>query len=337
MGALSLQHISKSFAPSQPVLRDISLDVGSGEFFFILGPSGCGKSTALRIIAGLEKPDTGSITLDGRPLDTVPPNQRGIGMVFQNYALWPHMTVRQNISFGLEIQGLSADEKDERIREVLTLVRLTALAERYPHQISGGQQQRVALARALAIRPLMLLLDEPLSNLDARLRDEIRHELAELHSRLKITTIYVTHDQEDALTLASRIAIFNAGRIEQIGTPREVYEQPASRFVAGFMGDANLLPPSSLRDLKILEKKLLCIRPEVIDLVSANHSAAYASGAITDIVYRGSMTEIVIKLDDGTPLMVHRLGRTGSGQIALGDTVGVTWDQEATTVIDAEY
>jgi ABC-type Fe3+/spermidine/putrescine transport system ATPase subunit len=334
MVALSLKHISKSFSSSQPVLRDISLEVEDGELFFILGPSGCGKSTALRIIAGLERADTGSVIVDGRSLDAVPPNERGIGMVFQNYALWPHMTVRQNVSFGLEVQGLTANERDERIDEVLSLVRLTGLEERYPHQISGGQQQRVALARALAIRPLMLLLDEPLSNLDARLRDEIRHELAELHSRLKITTIYVTHDQEDALTLASRIAIFNAGRIEQIGTPREVYERPSSRFVAGFMGDANILSPTSLTGLNLSDKQLLCVRPEVIALVSSDDPTSYASGKITDIVYRGAMTEILVKLADGTALMIHQLGRTGSDQIAHGDTVGITWSKDATMTID---
>lgn len=246
MSSLSLRGIEKSFG-NTPVVRDLSLEVSRGELFFILGPSGCGKSTLLRIVAGLEKPERGSVYLDDRCIDHVPPQQRGIGMVFQNYALWPHLTVWQNISFGLEVRKLPRGEVAQRVQSALELVRLSPFAHRYPHEISGGQQQRVALARALAIEPHIILLDEPLSNLDARLREEIRGELAALHARLGITMVYVTHDQDDALILADRVALLNQGSIEQIGTPRAVYESPRTIFAAQFFGAANLIPCRFLR------------------------------------------------------------------------------------------
>lgn len=246
VSSLSLRGIEKSFGAT-PVVRDLSLEVARGELFFILGPSGCGKSTLLRIVAGLEKPERGSVYLDDRCIDHVPPQQRGIGMVFQNYALWPHLTVWQNISFGLEVRKLPRGEVAQRVQSALELVRLSSFAQRYPHEISGGQQQRVALARALAIEPHIILLDEPLSNLDARLREEIRSELAALHARLGITMVYVTHDQDDALILADRVALLNQGSIEQIGTPRALYESPRTIFAAQFFGAANLIPCRFLR------------------------------------------------------------------------------------------
>ena len=240
MAALEIQKLSKSFGATK-VLSEISLTIESGDLFFILGASGCGKSTLLRIIAGLETPDTGSVLSEDRELTKVPAHQRGIGMVFQQYALWPHMTVAQNVAFGLEVQGLPSAERSRRVREALDLVRMGDFGARYPHEISGGQQQRVALARALAVRPKIILLDEPLSNLDARLRDEIRHELKALHRALNITMVYVTHDQEDALSLATKIALLRAGTVEQVGTPEQLYEAPQSRYVAEFLGSANLI------------------------------------------------------------------------------------------------
>ena len=227
MAALTISKVSKSFGP-QSVLSEISLEISSGEFFFILGPSGCGKSTLLRIIAGLERADGGTIAIDGAVVNSVPPQKRGIGMVFQHYALWPHMTVAQNVRFGLEVQRLSQDEQRLRMNDALEAVRMLGFEHRYPHELSGGQQQRVALARALALQPRVILMDEPLSNLDARLRDEIRAELLALHRELKLTIIYVTHDQEDALALATRMAILNAGQLVQLGTPQELYRHPSS-------------------------------------------------------------------------------------------------------------
>lgn len=243
MTSLSLSSIVKSFG-STPVIAGVSLEVHSGEFFSLLGPSGCGKSTLLRIIAGLESADAGSVSIGGSPVDRVPPQSRGIGMVFQQYALWPHMTIGQNVRFGLETQALTNKERDARMVKALERVQMAEYRDRFPHQISGGQQQRVALARALAMQPTIILLDEPLSNLDARLRAEIRHELAELHRNLGTTMVYVTHDQEDALSLSSRLAIMNRGTIEQVATPQEVYRDPATPFCARFIGDANLLPCS---------------------------------------------------------------------------------------------
>jgi ABC-type Fe3+/spermidine/putrescine transport system ATPase subunit len=241
MSALSLTGIDKVFG-SNRVLSGVSLDIQSGEFFSLLGPSGCGKSTLLRIISGLESANSGSVTIGGKAVDHIPPQGRGIGMVFQQYALWPHMTIAQNVRFGLESRPISNKERDSKMISALERVQMLPFKDRFPHQISGGQQQRVALARALAMEPTIILLDEPLSNLDARLRAEIRQELADLHSKLGATMIYVTHDQEDALSLSSRIAIMNMGQIEQVGSPLEIYTSPNSPFCARFIGDANLLP-----------------------------------------------------------------------------------------------
>ncbi len=223
-------------------LKDISLSVEPGEFFFLLGPSGCGKTTLLRILAGFEQPDSGTILFDDEDTAGKPPEKRNAGMVFQNYALWPHLTVRQNVAFGLEVRKVSAAEREERVRKAVSMVHLEGYEDRKPTQLSGGQQQRVALARALVIEPELVLLDEPLSNLDARLRLEMRAEIREIIKRLGHTAVYVTHDQKEALAMADRCAILREGQIEQVGTPRELYENPGSRFVAEFLGEANLLP-----------------------------------------------------------------------------------------------
>jgi ABC-type Fe3+/spermidine/putrescine transport system ATPase subunit len=323
MAALSLSGISKSFG-NTPVLRDITLSIDEGDLFFILGASGCGKSTLLRIIAGLETPDSGSLVADGRDLVSVPAHQRGIGMVFQQYALWPHMTVMQNVSFGLEVQRVPTAERETRVREALELVRMDSFAARYPHEISGGQQQRVALARALAVRPGIILLDEPLSNLDARLREEIRHELKELHRSLNVTMIYVTHDQEDALSLASSIALLRSGNVEQVGTPEDLYEVPRSPFVAQFLGSTNLLRCSVRRQNpdgnsevtlasggteSFLARSgshngdaacLLCVRPEAIT-VGAPGEAKEPSveGTVRFVEYKGAHLDIECELDSG--------------------------------------
>lgn len=240
MVSVRLQNLSRSFGQVKAV-DSVSLEVQKGELFFLLGPSGCGKTTVLRMIAGFYSPDSGDISFDGRTVNEVPPHRRNTGMVFQNYALWPHMTVEKNVGYGLDIRRVPSAEKAGKIRKVLETVRMLEYAQRKPAQLSGGQQQRVALARALVIEPDLLLLDEPLSNLDAKLRLEMRGEIKRIHGETGITSIYVTHDQKEALSMADRIAVMNAGKIEQVGSPRELYENPADRFVAGFIGETNFI------------------------------------------------------------------------------------------------
>jgi spermidine/putrescine ABC transporter ATP-binding subunit len=237
---ISIRSATKRFGALEAV-RQVSLDIADGELFTLLGPSGCGKTTLLRLIAGFYRPDEGSIAFDGRVMNLVPPYQRHIGMVFQNYALWPHMTVWQNVAYGLKVKQLPRAEIAARVAGALGKVNLEGLEERYPGQLSGGQQQRVALARALVLNPDTLLLDEPLSNLDAKIRVQVRAEIRKLQKELGITTVYVTHDQEEALTLSDRIAVIDRGVVLQVGPPRELYERPRSRFVADFIGTNNLL------------------------------------------------------------------------------------------------
>lgn len=348
MSSLSIHSVRKSFGATR-VISNVSLEIASGEFFFLLGPSGCGKSTLLRIIAGLERADSGEVLIDGVRVDDVPPQRRGIGMVFQNYALWPHMTVAQNISFGLENLPLSRQDRVARLSEALETVQMGGFADRYPHQISGGQQQRVALARALALKPKIILLDEPLSNLDAKLRVEIRDELASLHRTLRATMIYVTHDQEDALTLASRIAIMNGGVIEQVGSATEIYERPSSRFVASFLGQANLLPcsarPTTSGTLQIelegvgsqpfdLSQQLsterssargyLCVRPEALKIAVGPQPAALHA-TLTRKSYKGPSFELELTLENKLRLLA--LVPTGHAVAAAseGQPVSVAW------------
>src|SRR5687767_11781262 len=238
---IALKEVSKRFASVIAVDR-VSLDIGDGELFTLLGPSGCGKTTLLRLVAGFSPVDGGEIHFGRRRVDGLPPYQRNIGMVFQNYALWPHMTVRGNITYGLRLRKLPSAEVAQRLADGLAKVNLTGLEERYPGQLSGGQQQRVALARALVLNPDILLLDEPLSNLDAKIRISVRAEIRTLQRELGITTVYVTHDQEEALSLSDRIAVMRDGRVLQVATPKEMYERPLNRFVADFVGVNNFLP-----------------------------------------------------------------------------------------------
>jgi ABC-type Fe3+/spermidine/putrescine transport system ATPase subunit len=244
MSKLQLKHISKSYG-ANAVVDDLSLDLQQGELVTLLGPSGCGKTTTLRMIAGFIDLDAGSICSDGKEISragrTVPPEHRGMSMIFQSYAIWPNMTVAENVGFGLKVRGTPADEAKRRIAEMLDVVHLGALAHRYPAELSGGQQQRVALARAMVVRPEVLLLDEPLSNLDANLREEMAGEIRRLHDEFRFTTVYVTHDQSEAMTISDRIAVFNLGKLEQIDTPWNLYNRPRTQFVAGFIGRTNLV------------------------------------------------------------------------------------------------
>ncbi len=250
MAFLALENLSKSFGVHKAV-DGLTVSVEKGEFVALLGPSGCGKTTTLQMIAGFVEPTSGAIRLEGRDLLAVKPAKRGLGIVFQSYALFPHMTVAENVAFGLEMQGVATAERSRRVAETLELVGLGAFAARYPRQLSGGQQQRVALARALVIRPQILLLDEPLSNLDAKLREEMQIELRQIQRTVGTTTVLVTHDQAEAMALSDRIVVMNHGRAEQIGPPHEAYERPATPFVANFLGKTNLVNGVTVRPEKI--------------------------------------------------------------------------------------
>ncbi len=271
---LTLEHLAKTFPPRAhagevSAVDDVSLAIEKGEFITLLGPSGCGKTTTLRLIAGFEFPTRGHVILDGRSLENVPPNRRDMAMVFQSYAIFPHLDVFENIAYGLKIKKLSSSEIHRKIAEVLSLTELAGLERRAPNQLSGGQQQRVALARALVMEPKVLLFDEPLSNLDAKLREQMRAEIRRIQQTLGITSVYVTHDQAEAMTLSDRIVVMNKGQIMQIGTAHEIYRRPANAFVADFIGRANFLPaqvvsasPGGL-DLDVLGHTLSIPRPEV--------------------------------------------------------------------------
>ena len=245
MVGVSIRTITKRFGDTIAV-DDVSLEIRPGELFFLLGPSGCGKTTILRVIAGFETPESGELLFEGRPMLNVPAHRRNAGLVFQNYALWPHMTVEQNVAYGLDERRIAAVEKRERVQRALARVHMQDYRRRMPNQLSGGQQQRVALARALVIEPDVVLLDEPLSNLDARLRLQMRQEIRRIHDETGITMIYVTHDQKESLSMADTIAVMSMGRVEQVGTPRAVYRTPANRFVADFIGETNLIPGTLL-------------------------------------------------------------------------------------------
>ncbi|HEX6971896.1 MAG TPA: ABC transporter ATP-binding protein [Limnochordia bacterium] len=282
------------------ILHEIDLVIGQGEFFFLLGPSGCGKTTLLRTVAGFYRPYTGSIRLGGQVITEFPPYRRNTPMVFQNYALWPHLSVYENIAYGLRARRVPRAEIDRRVHEVLRLVQLSGFERRRPNQLSGGQQQRVALARALVVDPAVLLLDEPLSNLDARLRAEMRDELADLHRAVGVTAIYVTHDREEALSLADRIGIMRDGRVIQVGTPEELYAGPRTSFVAAFLDEANLFPAT--RTSHGLECPLgrvqgegdgIMLRPDAIRLGAGPHVAR-----IIDRVYRGQQTRYRLHFGD---------------------------------------
>jgi len=333
---LRIEAVVKKFGVFRAVDR-LSLDIRAGEFFALLGPSGCGKTTLLRMLAGFETPDQGRILLDGKDIAQVPPHQRPVNMMFQNYALFPHLTVRDNIAFGLKRTGMPGSEIDSRVAELVALVKLEGLEKRKPDQLSGGQKQRVALARSLARRPRVLLLDEPLAALDKKLRESTQLELMELQRRLGMTFVIVTHDQEEAMTVADRIGVMDAGRLEQVATPRELYEAPASRWVAEFVGDINLFegqiePRESSRltmaprlaivtrdagtvyvaePRQPIAKTSVCvaIRPEKIKLSSRGpvssdntHALNRLEGVVTDVGYLGGVTSYKVKLDSGAVL-----------------------------------
>jgi ABC-type Fe3+/spermidine/putrescine transport system ATPase subunit len=350
--AVELCAVGKRYGTTWAV-RGVSLTVAPGEFFTLLGPSGCGKTTALRMIAGFAEPDEGEILLDGRSVAGVPPWRRDLGLVFQSYALWPHLTVFEHVAFGLRERRVPRAELRSRVAEALAMVGLEGMAERRPSQLSGGQQQRVALARTLVVRPRALLLDEPLSNLDAKLRAQMRVELRRLHRELGITTVYVTHDQEEAMALSTRVAVFDHGAVIQLGTPADVYRRPATRFVAEFLGAANLLPATVEPDGDGRRVKLrggpvmttdargvpgtavLClIRPETIRLSAGSGTNTFAA-TVHGAVYLGGRHDCELTLGEGLRLRADLPASAATAPPAPGDMVRVAIAPEDVIVLPA--
>jgi spermidine/putrescine transport system ATP-binding protein len=339
---VKLRGVSKAFGGIVAV-HPLDLDIAAGDFLAILGPSGCGKTTLLRMMGGFAEPTTGTIEIAGRDVTRIGPEKRPTNMVFQGYGLFPHMNVRQNVTYGLKLRRIPQAELRERVSEMLRLVHLEDFTDRPVHELSGGQQQRVALARALVMRPAVLLLDEPLGALDLKLRKQMQAELRRIHRSLGATFVFVTHDQEEALGLASRIAVMEAGRIVQEGDPKQIYRQPATRFVSTFIGDANLLVgrraggivnlnsggsfPSPGRDGEVN----VMIRPEAMLL----NGVGRISGKLIDTVFLGSFTKLLLKLDDGSEIAVH----LPEGQLeplpAIGDRVAVNWADGSERCLDA--
>ena len=327
--AVRLRGVTKRFGDVVAV-DGVDLDVGSGEFFAMLGPSGSGKTTMLRLIAGFELPTSGTIELDARDVSADPPFDRDVNTVFQDYALFPHMSVMKNIEYGLRVKQVPKAQCRRRAEEALAQVRLEGYGNRKPHQLSGGQRQRVALARALVNRPKVLLLDEPLGALDLKLREEMQVELKQIQHEVGITFIFVTHDQGEALSMSDRVAVFNQGRIEQVGTPQAIYEHPATEFVAGFVGTANLL---------VDHASAFTIRPERIDLARGpgGHGDSHATGRLRDVQYLGSTTRYRVDLHDGRTLIVDRPNRGSDTRAEIGDDVHLSWhSSDCRRVADAE-
>ena len=347
MAFIELRDIMKNFGRNT-VVKGLSLNVEKGEFVSLLGGSGCGKTTTLRMIAGFETQSSGSITIDGADLSAVSPNKRNLGMVFQNYALFPNMTVGRNIAFGLNIAGKKGTEVDERVTEMLELINMGEFSQRYPHQLSGGQQQRVALARAIAIAPRALLLDEPLSALDAKIRVKLRDEIRKIQQRLDITTIYVTHDQEEALSISDRVAVMREGLIEQIGAPFEIYNRPATPYVASFIGTLNQLsakvldPASGLLevegqklsagralDARVSDELSLSLRPEALSLDDGNSN--FLEGRVATVKLLGSIVRLMVKVG-GRELSVDAFNDPRRGFPGIGSQVRLGVPPEALIV-----
>jgi iron(III) transport system ATP-binding protein len=358
MASVSLRGLTKRFGPDTAAVRDLTLEVRHGEVLSLLGPSGCGKTTTLRLVAGFLEPDAGEIWAGDRRLSepgkAVPPERRGMSMIFQSYAVWPHKTVAANVAYGLKFRDVPRAEVPKRVRDALALVRLELLADRYPGELSGGQQQRVALARALVIEPQILLLDEPLSNLDANLREEMRFELRRLHEELGITPLYVTHDQAEAMVTSDRIAVMREGGVEQVGTPREIYEAPATAFVARFVGGANLLPGVLAADQRVRladglalrardapsfapgDAVVVAIRPHRIALVrepSGEGDANIVSGLVTRVAYFGDTLDIQVALVASGPTL--RLAAPPDAGVTVGEPVTLAIPRDACIVLPA--
>ena len=350
MAFLEIEHLEKSFGPTR-VVKDFNLDIEKGEFVSLLGPSGCGKTTVLRMVAGFETPTTGAIRIDGKDVVDLKPNQRNIGMMFQAYALFPNLTVAQNVAFGLRVAGVNKVETGQSVDEMLGLIGLPELGSRYPFQLSGGQQQRVALARALAVRPRVLLLDEPLSALDAKIRVSLREEMRAIQQRLGITAIFVTHDQEEALSISDRVVVMHQGVADQIGTPFEIYNRPSTRFVAQFVGTLSMLnatvtnqakgevqaagtkisgltlPASAVNDSVLT----LALRPEAVSL-KGERGDIKMTGKIVSVDFLGSVLRMKVNAGN-TNISFDTFNDPTSPPPKFGETVSVSFDRDSLLVL----
>ncbi|MCU0294954.1 MAG: ABC transporter ATP-binding protein [Candidatus Nanopelagicales bacterium] len=329
--AISIRGIRKEFPGGVVAVHDVNLDVYDGEFLTLLGPSGSGKTTVLRMIAGFELPTAGTIHLGGVDVSQVPPFDRDVNTVFQDYALFPHMSVLENVEYGLKVKKVPKAQRRERVTAALASVRLDSYADRRPKQLSGGQRQRVALARALVNHPRVLLLDEPLGALDLKLREQMQIELKAIQREVGITFIFVTHDQEEALTMSDRVAVFNAGEIEQIGTPAQIYENPATEFVAGFVGTTNLLRDDTAQRL-LGHAGMFSLRPEKLHIRASGTPAGpgerSATGTVANVVYLGAGTRYTVSTQEGDTLLVQVPNRENAADVAaVGAPVTVLWDE----------
>ena len=341
--AIGLRGIRKQYG-AFVAIDSLDLAIQAGEFISLLGPSGSGKSTTLMLIAGFERPDAGSLQINGQDVTRTPPHRRGLGMVFQNYALFPHLTVAENIGFALKQRGVGGAARAERVARALDLVRLPGLADRYPQQLSGGQQQRVAIARAVVFDPPVLLMDEPLSALDKQLREEMQFEVKRLHDRLGITFVYVTHDQREALVMSDRVAVMSAGAIAQLDTPAGLYDRPANRFVATFVGDANFLnvQPNGNGSVRLGSQILraasgtgpdVMVRPEKISFGRGEEGQNTVSGRVTETVFMGDQSRCLVEVAPGEVMVVRQPHRAGLPIPLPGETVALHWEVADTLLI----
>jgi putative spermidine/putrescine transport system ATP-binding protein len=355
MTYLALKGIQKRFAGGTVAVQDFNLEATAGEFVSFLGPSGCGKTTTLRMIAGFERPTAGRISIDGKDITDQPPNKRNVGMVFQSYALFPNMTIADNIGFGLRVRKRPSDQIKQRVGELLELVNLPDKGSRYPYQLSGGQQQRIALARALAYEPTILLLDEPLSALDAKIRVALRLEIRQIQRRLGITTVYVTHDQEEALSLSDRVVVMSEGRIEQVGTPFEIYNFPTTPFVASFVGTLSLVPGQVVdaaagaltiggQPIRIARKfegardraVTLALRPEMVSLGTGAAGMNNVTGKVTDVSFLGSIVRIRVALGgDGAVIALDEFNEPTLELPTVDSTITINFPADGPLVLDA--
>lgn len=357
MFGIELKNVTRRFDDVLALDR-VNLKIDAGEFFVLLGPSGCGKTTLLRILAGFDQPETGRVFFGERDVTAVPPHERDTGMVFQNYALWPHMTVWKNVEYGLTMRNMARHERDQKVKRALEMVQMSNYAQRAPNQLSGGQQQRVALARALVIEPGVVLLDEPLSNLDARLRLEMREQLQDLQRALGVTMIYVTHDQKEALAMGDRIAVMQMAEVAQVGTPRAVYMQPATRFVADFIGETNLISgeikavdpevvvATAVGDIRgqvgyenaqVGDRTLCAVRPESLHFLSGEPDATdnVLSGRVRRAIYLGEGEQFFVELETGDQIKLIKYGATTRGG-QPGDAVRLRFLPERVIVLRDE-
>jgi putative spermidine/putrescine transport system ATP-binding protein len=332
-GAVELVDLTKRFGQGEHTVvavDGVRLTIDGGEFFSLLGPSGSGKTTVLRLIAGFEQPDAGAVLLGGQDVTSRPPYQRDVNTVFQDYALFPHLSVQENVEYGLRVKRVAKSERRRRAAEMLEVVRLGTFGRRRPDQLSGGQRQRVALARALVNRPKVLLLDEPLGALDLKLREEMQVELKSIQHDVGITFVLVTHDQGEALSMSTRVAVFNQGRVEQVGTPAEIYERPATTFVAQFVGTANLLDDAASRRV-LARPGVHAIRPERLRLTTHPPESPAVAGTVADVQYLGAESRVRVDLEGGGRLIASA---PSPAQVLPGDTVWLTWPEDAPRAVD---